>query len=378
MIKLLRAMKPISISDNLETYLQSMERTLDICEVPKQRYIDFLRTNMTGKYAMSLETVDAVNATYSQVKAKLLAAAGLTVAKAGRRINRPDRKKIEKKSGIELWQYGKRLLRRILSGVSTLEEAIGKLGTTWIKNTVSRNCSRFLNCRDIRTEDDTIEALQNFDSMEGSQPEERSRIASKLPQRCFECGKQGHKAADCWSKTGVGAAQQKKHAELSVTCFKCGEKGHKSPDCPQETKGKKKNKAEQNRVRRLSLENTSDHKPCTTTPIMDGKEIKVLLDMGARISLIAAQDIKTECKYGKWVWVVVKDINGHEKLRETAVVRIEVKGREWERRVVLVPQKELGREAILSIAPLKEEELKSLVEVARGNTKKVAMVETRS
>ena len=109
--KLLRAMKPISVSDNLETYLQSMERTLEICEVPKERYIDFLRTNMTGKCGMSLETVDAVDATYSQVKAKLLAASALTVAESGRRLNRPDRKEIEKNSGIELWQYGKRLLR---------------------------------------------------------------------------------------------------------------------------------------------------------------------------------------------------------------------------------------------------------------------------
>ena len=55
-----------------------------------------------------------------------------------------------------------------------------------------------------------------------------------------------------------------------------------------------------------------------------------------------------------------------------------MKGREWERRVALVPQKELGREAILSIAPIKEEELELLVEVARENTKKVAIVETRS
>ena len=71
--------------------------------------------------------------------------------------------------------------------------------------------------------------------------------------------------------------------------------------------------------------------------------------------------------------MVVKDINGHEKLRETAVVRIEVKGRKCERRVALVPQKELGREATLSISPLKEEELELLVEVARENTKKVAV-----
>ena len=82
-----------------------------------------------------------------------------------------------------------------------------------------QNCSIFLNCRDIRTEDDMIWALQNFDSMKGSQAEERSKITIKPPQRCFECGKQGHKAANCWSKTGGGAAQQKKPAELSVTCL---------------------------------------------------------------------------------------------------------------------------------------------------------------
>ena len=108
---LLRAIKPTSVTDDLETYLQSMERTLEICEVPKERRIDFLRTNMTGKYAMSLETVDAVDSTYSQVKGKAACCSWTNCCQSREEVKQTERKEIEKRSGIELCQYGEGLLR---------------------------------------------------------------------------------------------------------------------------------------------------------------------------------------------------------------------------------------------------------------------------
>ncbi|MCI51073.1 cellular nucleic acid-binding protein, partial [Trifolium medium] len=53
----------------------------------------------------------------------------------------------------------------------------------------------------------------------------KSYECPKKEDKCFNCGKLGHKADAC---------------QVKVTCFNCGEEGHKSPVCkkPKKTVGK--------------------------------------------------------------------------------------------------------------------------------------------
>ena len=67
-----------------------------------------------------------------------------------------------------------------------------------------------------------------------------SETSKERPSRfsCFNCGKSGHKAADCWSEKG-GTSSARSPASVGstfpkVTCYTCGEIGHKSPQCTKE------------------------------------------------------------------------------------------------------------------------------------------------
>ena len=47
---------------------------------------------------------------------------------------------------------------------------------------------------------------------------------------CYKCGKQGHKGADCKSKSD--APQPAGTGRFRSACWKCGKLGHKKRDCP--------------------------------------------------------------------------------------------------------------------------------------------------
>ena len=64
----------------------------------------------------------------------------------------------------------------------------------------------------------------------------------KFKGNCRNCGKQGHKAVDCPSKStegGGGSGNVKSPVDKSnVTCYNCGEKGHYANKCPKPKKPK--------------------------------------------------------------------------------------------------------------------------------------------
>ena len=52
---------------------------------------------------------------------------------------------------------------------------------------------------------------------------------------CYKCGKEGHKAVNCWEDKGPPQSKvvpAGSSATVKITCFTCGEEGHKSPQCP--------------------------------------------------------------------------------------------------------------------------------------------------
>ena len=48
---------------------------------------------------------------------------------------------------------------------------------------------------------------------------------------CYQCGKTGHIAANCWQK-GKGKGKAKGKSNSGVICKSCGQAVHISPNCP--------------------------------------------------------------------------------------------------------------------------------------------------
>ena len=76
------------------------------------------------------------------------------------------------------------------------------------------------------------------DSEDDGEGEEQALCASSgFKGKCHKCGKQGQKAADCWTKKNSqkgGNTSKKRFNKCShkITCYACGETGHKAKDCP--------------------------------------------------------------------------------------------------------------------------------------------------
>ena len=63
-------------------------------------------------------------------------------------------------------------------------------------------------------------------------------IGGKFKGLCRNCGKQGHKAADCRSKANTAGTKKKEGKTVGIKCFNCNKfAGHYARDCPEQTKG---------------------------------------------------------------------------------------------------------------------------------------------
>lgn len=98
-------------------------------------------------------------------------------------------------------------------------------------------------------------------SSAGDKQENYATNKKKDPDRCFNCGKKGHEAADCEDK------------DKGPKCFKCNEFGHIAPKCTKEKP----------RVGCVSL---MDDKLLEVE--MVGKEFRALVDTGSDVNLMQA------------------------------------------------------------------------------------------
>ena len=54
---------------------------------------------------------------------------------------------------------------------------------------------------------------------------------TKFEGECRNCGKKGHKAADCWQKKAAEGGGKGATARFEGECHHCGKKGHRATDC---------------------------------------------------------------------------------------------------------------------------------------------------
>ena len=97
------------------------------------------------------------------------------------------------------------------------------------------------------------------------------------------------KAADCWSEKG-GTSSARSPASVGstfskVTCYTCGEIGHKSSQC---TKGVKVERRTSKDVKPKPVRRVWKNHPTDVqlSGKVNGKDVAVLLDSGATISVV--------------------------------------------------------------------------------------------
>ena len=184
---------------------------------------------------------------------------------------------------------------------------------------------------------------------------------------CFNCGKAGHKAADCWKKGGAAPSGSSKAVSSSnllsskIVCYLCGVEGHKSSNCPKPKSVKGNGKDGQaNPIRQLWVRDSTD---TVLEGVVNGKEASVLLDSGASISIVPEVMVEKSLLTGDSV--AVKAFQSKVPMRlPTARVLFEIRNLKWEEVVALAPV-ELGKESeVLYGLDLKSERELDLVIMA--------------
>ncbi len=101
---------------------------------------------------------------------------------------------------------------------------------------------------------------------------------------CYNCGKTGHKAADCRSKSSAprdDVVRKKEDGSPLWTCYTCGQTGHKSTTCPQgESSSQEGAFSPQGDPCGLGVEDN------VVVGQVNGNAVAFVLDSGASISVV--------------------------------------------------------------------------------------------
>lgn len=132
---------------------------------------------------------------------------------------------------------------------------------------------------------------------------------SSLTKPCYRCAQQGHLAAECWCK--------------ELECHACGKKGHIEKACRSKKKGTrgiqknthKQKKASHNKTVHVMEKETSDSESTDeelpvhilsvdggtdrycTTPLLEGKPVRMEIDTGAAVSLVSEAVYRKHLKH---------------------------------------------------------------------------------
>ena len=264
-------------------------------------------------------------------------------------------------SGNQLYNRGVQLIRRMVAPLRLTPELEFVFLKPWVWAVISRKARMVMDARTVATPSDLVEALQDFLMMDGERIEGQASVFRKqspvegsrekvAPLTCFTCGKQGHKAAECWSENNSGSNQPVNvpgGAAVTVICFTCGEPGHKSPQCPTNS-----GKVEANSFRQIVKTEPKEvpvkpvrrirrkpNKEARLSMLVNSQVVSVLLDSGSAVTVVPANIVAEAQKTGDTV--AIKGFGAKEYVElPMAEIPFEVGQLKWVEPVALAPMGE--------------------------------------
>ena len=369
-----RAISSIPIfkeGEDIEEFLLTPEKRLRVGCISKEEWRVVLGSKLGGKVGRVWQDLCVLSDDYQEVKFGLLKSCGYTAKLAGDLWFGFTAEQVGGLTADQLYHKGVQLLRRLLAPSKVGPEAEFALLRAWVGAVVPKRARAALDARAVSTAAELIDALQEHLILEGDRTEGQAAVFKRAGREgsrdkmaflaCFKCGKQGHKAADCWGgensfdfgQPAVGSSFSSNSGQ--ITCFSCGEEGHKSTQCPNRNKyGKtepsvlKQVKAEPKEVLAKPLRRIRSSKNNETVLRMrvNGQEAPVLLDSGSSITVVPEVMVAQAQRTGEKVAIKAFGAKEHVLL-PMAKIPFEIDSMRWEEPVALSPVDEGSEEEVV-------------------------------
>ena len=366
--------------EDVEDFLSTSERKLKAGGVPEGEWPSIISSKLGGKIGSTWHDLSVGKDDYYEVKAGLLRVCGYTPKLAGELFYSFKAESLKGMSGDQLYNRGVQLIRRMVAPQKLTPELEFGLLKPWVWSVVPKKARLVLDSRAVSTAGELMEALQDYLVMEGERTEGQAAVFGRqslseggrdrmVPLTCFTCGKQGHKAADCWSDNSSSSYQPGSVsgvAAASITCFTCGVPGHKSTQCPSKDKNEKggsnllrqvKAEPKEVQVKNFNRIKKSQNTDTVLKMKVNSQSVPVLLDSG---SAVTANMVAETQKTGDIV--AIKGF-GAKKYIELPMAEIpfEIGHLKWVEPVALAPWEEFEEEGVVFGLDLRSERGLALV-----------------
>ena len=216
---------------DLEDYIANLEEHWHRCEIPQVDWIFSLGTRLTGSVESLFSEVREISDDYTEVKGKLLKAAGYTPKLAAAKFFTVKLEDLKGLSADQILHKGRQYLRRMCAPCKVGEGAEYGILKGWVYNVLPKRAKTIIiDHRAISSMEELTEALRDLRAVEGELKESFGGLAKRQftdfsrdkKGACFKCGKYDYKAADCSEGRVHFQPKAEGQVDCKVTCFSCG------------------------------------------------------------------------------------------------------------------------------------------------------------
>ena len=226
-------------SEDIEAYLTTFERMMVAHEVEEEKWAFKLAPNLSGKAQLAYAAMDSEGAKdYEQVKETILLRYNINTETYRQRFR--SAKKQEDWSYRDLIVKLQDLSRKWTKDKTSAEEVVDLMVTEQFLTTLPQELRVWVTDRKPKTSTEAGQMADEYVQTRKSTQENKRVSGEKVIKEavlCHTCGKAGHIARDCRSKSGGVQKRnekedQEKNGRSEIRCFSCGGRGHMSMKCP--------------------------------------------------------------------------------------------------------------------------------------------------